>query len=128
ATRGVSNTLKAGDATCTLASARKLPTRCFRHSAITTSPVILPSRPAIHSDVDAPCVVLKTRGTMPDKVATNITSLSHEIRVFPPPKQFSTRAHIKSLAQYRKLYNESVKSPEKFWAKQAKNEIVWFKP
>src|SRR5256885_2331437 len=59
---------------------------------------------------------------------TAITSVLREERVFPPPKDFSSRAHIKSLAQYRKLYNESIKSPEKFWAKQAKNELVWFKP
>src|SRR5438309_1820133 len=59
---------------------------------------------------------------------TAITSFLHEKRVFPPTKEFSSRAHIKSLAQYRKLYNESIKSPEKFWAKQAKNELVWFKP
>src|SRR5436309_5613548 len=61
-------------------------------------------------------------------VLPNIASLSHEKRVFPPPKEFSKRAHIKSLAAYRKLYRESIRSPEKFWAKQAKNELVWFKP
>jgi len=65
---------------------------------------------------------------MPEKNATNITSLSHETRVFPPAKDFSKRAHIKSLAQYREMYLESIRSPEKFWARQAKNEIVWFKP
>jgi len=58
----------------------------------------------------------------------NIASLSQEKRVFPPPKAFSQRAHFKSLAQYRKLYRESIASPEKFWGKQAKNELVWFKP
>src|ERR1044072_8637903 len=57
-----------------------------------------------------------------------ITSVLHENRVFKPSKEFSARAHIKSLAQYRKLYNESIRSPEKFWAKQAKNELVWFRP
>src|SRR6202162_4439483 len=59
---------------------------------------------------------------------TNITSVSTESRVFAPPKDFSRNAHIKSLAQYRKLYNESIRSPAKFWGKQAKNELVWFKP
>src|SRR5688572_24666126 len=58
----------------------------------------------------------------------NITSMLQEDRVFPPSKEFSKRAHIKSLAEYKKLYNESIKSPEKFWGKQGKNEIVWFKP
>src|ERR1041384_2404732 len=57
-----------------------------------------------------------------------ITSVLHENRVFKPSKEFSAHAHIKSLAQYRKLYNESIRSPDKFWANQAKNELVWFKP
>ena len=48
--------------------------------------------------------------------------------MFPPPKGFSRLAQIKSLAQYRKLYRESVQSPEKFWSRQAKAELVWFKP
>ena len=54
-------------------------------------------------------------------------SMLSEERVFKPSKEFSQRAHIKSFAHYRKLYNESIKSPEKFWAKQAKDELVWFK-
>src|SRR5215510_16020524 len=57
-----------------------------------------------------------------------ITSLSHEKRVFKPAKEFSKRARIQSLATYRKLYNESIRSPEKFWAKQAKNELIWSRP
>jgi acetyl-CoA synthetase len=55
-------------------------------------------------------------------------SMLSEERVFKPSKEFSQRAHIKSFAHYRKLYNQSIKSPEKFWAKQAKDELVWFKP
>jgi acetyl-CoA synthetase len=61
-------------------------------------------------------------------IAKNITSLSHEERVFHPSKEFSKKAHIKSLAEYRKLYAQSIKSPDKFWAKQAKEELVWFSP
>ncbi|MEO6035054.1 MAG: acetate--CoA ligase, partial [Verrucomicrobiota bacterium] len=53
---------------------------------------------------------------------------SHENRVFKPSKEFSKRARIKSMAQYKKLYNESIKSPEKFWGREAKNELVWNKP
>ncbi len=58
----------------------------------------------------------------------NITSVLREIRVFKPRKEFAATARIKSLAQYRKLYSESIKAPEKFWGKQARNELVWFKP
>src|ERR1044071_6329326 len=63
-----------------------------------------------------------------NQVRANITSVLDEKRVFPPPKEFSKNAHIKSLAQYRKLYQESIRAPEKFWARAAKNELVWFKP
>src|SRR5262249_40497047 len=59
---------------------------------------------------------------------TGITSVLQEKRVFAPRKDFAKRAHLKSLAQYRKLYNESVRSPDKFWGTQAKNELIWFKP
>jgi acetyl-CoA synthetase len=60
--------------------------------------------------------------------SVNITSVLQEDRVFPPPKAFSKMAWVKSMAQYRKLYNESIRQPEKFWARQAKEELVWFKP
>ena len=58
----------------------------------------------------------------------NITSVLHETRVFRPAREFATRAHIKSLAQYQKLYRESIQAPEKFWGRMAKNELVWFRP
>ncbi|MGD0815489.1 MAG: acetate--CoA ligase [Verrucomicrobiota bacterium] len=59
---------------------------------------------------------------------TNITSVLQEERVFPPPKAFSSVARVKSMAQYRALYNESVRQPEKFWGRVASEELVWFKP
>jgi acetyl-CoA synthetase len=58
----------------------------------------------------------------------NITSMLQEDRVFKPNQEFSKEAHIKSLAQYRKLYQESIQSPEKFWDEQAKKELEWFQP
>jgi acetyl-CoA synthetase len=64
----------------------------------------------------------------PLSAAVNITSVLHEERVFAPPKDFSQHAHLGSLAQYRRLYAESIKQPEKFWGRQARNELVWFKP
>ncbi len=59
---------------------------------------------------------------------TNITSVLQEERVFPPPKSFAAKALVKSMAQYRALYNESIRQPEKFWGRAAKEELVWFKP
>src|SRR5881628_2674496 len=53
---------------------------------------------------------------------TNITSILNEKRVFRPAKEFSKQARIRSLAQYRKLYQQSIRNPEKFWARQAKEK------
>ena len=47
-----------------------------------------------------------------------------EERVFKPAREFSRQAHIRSLAEYKKLFAESIKTPEKFWAKQAR-ELLW---
>jgi acetyl-CoA synthetase len=58
----------------------------------------------------------------------HITSVLQEDRVFPPPKAFAKMAWIKSMAEYRRLYNESIRQPDKFWARQANAELVWFKP
>ena len=61
-------------------------------------------------------------------ISPHITSFSKEERLFPPPKAFAARARLKSLAHYRKLYQESIQSPEKFWGREGKQELVWFKP
>jgi hypothetical protein len=39
---------------------------------------------------------------------------------FRRAQEFSRSAHIKSLAQYRKLYREFIKSPDRFLGKQVK--------
>ena len=59
--------------------------------------------------------------------STNIDCVLQEQRVFPPASQFTQRAHIKSIAEYEKIYKESVEDPEKFWAGIAK-DLHWFKP
>ncbi len=55
-----------------------------------------------------------------------ITSMMDETRKFPPSKEFSAKAHIKSLDEYKKLYNRSIQDPEGFWGEQAAN-LEWFK-
>src|SRR5438874_591450 len=61
------------------------------------------------------------------KADHNIESHLIEKRVFPPPKEFSKKAHIKSLEQYRRMHRESIARPEKFWAREAR-ELSWSKP
>ena len=67
------------------------------------------------------------------KSATNvsdqtITSVSREHRKFRPSAEFKAQANLGSEVAYKKLYAESVNSPEKFWGRVAKEEIVWRKP
>ena len=56
-----------------------------------------------------------------------IDVLMEEERKFPPPKAFSKKAHIKSLKQYKELYKKSIKNPDAFWAKMAKEFLHWDK-
>jgi acetyl-CoA synthetase len=56
----------------------------------------------------------------------NIESHLIEKRVFKPSREIAKNARIKSLAQYRKMYRESIRSPDRFWAREA-NELIWHK-
>ncbi len=64
---------------------------------------------------------------MKKKSTQAIRSVLNEDRMFPPPKRFASQAHISSMEQYRRLYAESIRRPEKFWARMAR-EIEWFRP
>ena len=57
-----------------------------------------------------------------------ITSVSRESRVFRPSAEFQRQANLGSLAAYKRLYAESVNSPDKFWKRQAEEQLVWRKP
>ncbi len=59
---------------------------------------------------------------MPD-----IESLMKEERVFKPDPEFAKRANWnkKTVAEYRKL---GASSPERFWAKMARENVTWFSP
>jgi acetyl-CoA synthetase len=59
-------------------------------------------------------------------VTTNIESVLQEERVFPPPPEFSAKAHIKSEAEIESLRAEAHADPEAFWARMAE-ELHWFK-
>ena len=58
--------------------------------------------------------------------ASNIESSQQENRLFPPSPAFAAQAHVKSRAEYDKLYRESIDNPEKFWGNVA-GELHWFK-
>lgn len=56
-----------------------------------------------------------------------IESVMREERIYHPPKELSRNAYIKSMEEYERLYKESIDNPEGFWARQAEENIVWFK-
>src|SRR5256885_13585042 len=57
----------------------------------------------------------------------NIESHLKETRVFKPARAFAKNARIGNLAQYRRMHRESIRQPEKFWAREAR-ELKWQKP
>jgi acetyl-CoA synthetase len=57
----------------------------------------------------------------------SIQVLSTEKRTFPPTKEFSKKAHIKSMKEYEQLYKQSVEQPEKFWGEMAEKNLTWYK-
>src|ERR1700692_4290485 len=61
-----------------------------------------------------------------DLQASSIDSILQEQRSFEPPAELSRQAHIKSLAEYERLYKESIDDPDKFWGGIA-SELHWFK-
>ena len=56
-----------------------------------------------------------------------ISSLMTETRVFPPPEHIKKTAYVSSVEQYKKMWEQSINDPDKFWLEQAKS-LVWFKP
>jgi len=51
---------------------------------------------------------------------------SEQNELFAPPKDFSKQARVKSMAQYKRMYAESIEKPSKFWATEAA-DLCWQK-
>jgi len=49
-----------------------------------------------------------------------------EGKVFPVPEHFKAKAHVKSMEEYKKMWEQSVNQPEEFWGKIAE-EFWWAK-
>jgi len=57
---------------------------------------------------------------------TVIESVLREDRKFAPPAAFAKDAHVKSFADYEKMYADAAKDPEAFWADIAGSQLDWF--
>jgi len=60
-------------------------------------------------------------------MTNGIDVLLDEQRIFPPPKEISEKAYIKSMDEYEALYKRSIEDPEGFWAEIAEQNISWYK-
>jgi len=58
--------------------------------------------------------------------AGSITSVLQETRTFPPPREFSAAAHIRSEAEYEKLWSKAKDDPAGFWGDLA-SHLHWFR-
>ena len=57
-----------------------------------------------------------TEGKQRTSGEESIVSMMEEKRVFPPPRELSEKAYIKSFDEYKQIYDRSVKDTESFWA------------
>jgi acetyl-CoA synthetase len=70
---------------------------------------------------------MATKEAIPADLLANIDSVLRETRQFPPEAEFRMQARIRTLEEYERMYQESVRNPEKFWA-EAASELHWFQP
>ncbi len=59
---------------------------------------------------------------------TSIESALHETRVFQPSAAFVQQANISGMANYQSLCKEADQDYEGFWARLAREHIVWHRP
>jgi acetyl-CoA synthetase len=64
---------------------------------------------------------------MAEAKGADIQSVYVEKRVFDPVKEFVEKARLKSMDEYKKMWEQSLKDPEGFWGKMGEKHIEWFK-
>jgi acetyl-CoA synthetase len=57
----------------------------------------------------------------------NIKAVYMEKRTFDPPKEFVEKARMKSMDEYKKMWERSIKDPQGFWGEMGEKHISWFK-
>jgi acetyl-CoA synthetase len=61
-------------------------------------------------------------------MSANIESVLSETRVFPPSPEFIKQANISGMDAYRALCAEAEKDFEGYWARLAREHLLWHKP
>ncbi|GAB4159305.1 MAG: acetate--CoA ligase [Planctomycetaceae bacterium] len=65
---------------------------------------------------------------MTNDSGSNIESVLHETRIFPPPSEFQSQAHINSDEQYQAMWQQAKDDPATFWGDLARENLTWMKP
>lgn len=47
--------------------------------------------------------------------------------MFPPSERSATGALVTTMEQYKTLYDESIRDPDTFWGRMAKENVTWFR-
>jgi acetyl-CoA synthetase len=61
-------------------------------------------------------------------MSSTIESVLTESRVFPPSAEMVRQANISGMEAYRKMCAEAERDFEGFWARHAREELIWHKP
>ncbi len=59
---------------------------------------------------------------------STIESVLNETRVFPPPSDFVKQANVSGMTAYQALCDEAADNLESFWARLAREYVLWHKP
>ncbi|MFM1991495.1 MAG: hypothetical protein RJA99_4452 [Pseudomonadota bacterium] len=61
-------------------------------------------------------------------MSAKIESVLVENRVFPPPEAFARQATVAGMDQYKALCDEAERDHAGFWARLAREQVLWHKP
>jgi acetyl-CoA synthetase len=65
--------------------------------------------------------------TQEGSIVQQIESMQKAGQAIAPPPEFTRNARIKDLAEYERLYRQSIEQPDAFWAQQAEENLAWIK-
>ena len=53
-------------------------------------------------------------------------SAEETTQLFKPSREVISKSYVKNMEEYKKMYEESIKNPDKFWGKIAEEYVSWY--